>query len=454
MNNTCTVCDTGYYLAIDSSCQPKFTTIVNCNNSIAFCDICVSGLYNSANNVNYCIKCQDGFQFSTLNNMCLPQSNSIPNCKVQLPNYNMNNLPLCMVCEQGYFVNSYGLCSIYNPNITSTGCSVYNCLYCAQNSSTCSFCFTPWGISPNGLCQTNATGLCNNISNCQSCMNSTFCVTCVSSFLPNQLGSCVLCNIAGCSSCNQQNNCSSCLTNFNLLGGICISCNIPNCNSCSNNNICANCTSTSTITYSPSSSGNMCVQCNLTSCISCSMDNVCGVCNNGYQLYTSLTQSAICITCNVTNCQSCNANNVCSNCAQGYNLYQGVCKTCSYPCQTCNPDGSCINCVTPFFASTPANGSCFASTVPNCIAYNLSNIAQCTQCNSTFTLTVNNTCAFICNSVCATCNSANPNICLNCSNGYFLANGTCNQCQIAGCSVCNATACITCSSGFYQFSST
>ena len=39
MNNTCTVCDTGYYLALDLSCQPKFNSIINCNNSITFCDI-------------------------------------------------------------------------------------------------------------------------------------------------------------------------------------------------------------------------------------------------------------------------------------------------------------------------------------------------------------------------------------------------------------------------------
>ena len=108
------------------------------------------------------------------------------------------------------------------------------------------------------------------------------------------------------------------------------------------------------------------------------------------------------------------------------------------------------------YASTPAiNGSCFASTVPNCIAYNLNNTALCTQCNSITTLNQNSsTCILICNSICSTCDTNNPNICLSCGSGFYLANSTCNQCQIAGCSSCNATACLSCMAGFYAFSNT
>lgn len=87
-----------------------------------------------------------------MQNACVPQSNSIPNCKVQLSNYNLGSNPVCIVCTQGYYINSWGLCSQYNPALNNTGCSVYNCLYCAQNSSTCSFCFQPWGISATGQC--------------------------------------------------------------------------------------------------------------------------------------------------------------------------------------------------------------------------------------------------------------------------------------------------------------
>ena len=76
-----------------------------------------------------CIECYAGFQYDSTQNLCLPQQNNIPHCKVQLPNYASNNIPVCYVCEQGYYVNSWGLCSAYNPNMNNTGCSIYNCLY-------------------------------------------------------------------------------------------------------------------------------------------------------------------------------------------------------------------------------------------------------------------------------------------------------------------------------------
>jgi proprotein convertase subtilisin/kexin type 5 len=209
MNNICTVCDTGYYLAIGGTCQPKFNNIVNCGNSILFCDICVIGLYNISSTTNYCIKCQNGFNF--MNGVCMPALNSIANCKVQTPDYMDNMLPICLICEQGYYINSYGQCSIYNPNTSSTGCTVYNCLYCALNSSTCSFCFVPWGISSTGICLTSNQIICG--ANCLSCLNSTSCVNCAPKYLPNN-GMCVLCNILGCQTCVNANNCTTCLPGY------------------------------------------------------------------------------------------------------------------------------------------------------------------------------------------------------------------------------------------------
>lgn len=114
-------------------------------------------------------------------------------------------------------------------------------------------------------------------------------------------------------------------------------------------------------------------------CVSCSTTNMCGICNNGYQL-----ANGNCVTCNVTSCNQCSSNNVCSTCAQGYSLTSnGTCVLCSYPCVTCNNDNSCATCSTPFYISTPVNGSCIAATVPNCNQYSTTNgTAVCTQCIS------------------------------------------------------------------------
>ena len=95
-NNACTVCDSGYYLALDLTCQAKFTNIVSCQNTIQYCDICVVGIATSSSTF-YCIRCQDGFQFNTATSQCMPQMNSISNCKVQLPDYNFNNLFVRMI---------------------------------------------------------------------------------------------------------------------------------------------------------------------------------------------------------------------------------------------------------------------------------------------------------------------------------------------------------------------
>lgn len=36
-NNTCSICDTGYYLSINLICIAKYNNIVNCGNQIQYC---------------------------------------------------------------------------------------------------------------------------------------------------------------------------------------------------------------------------------------------------------------------------------------------------------------------------------------------------------------------------------------------------------------------------------
>ena len=238
--NFCTVCGAGYYLNTDLSCQVIDQTILtSCSSNIAFCFVCAT---NVSSNTETCYRCMEGFEFSSNAGACIPQTNSIDNCKFQVTS--LTGLPACIVCTQGYFMNSWGTCSLYSPQLANTGCSVYNCLHCAVNSTTCSFCFEPWGISETGQCQTNNTSICTD-SNCQSCSNSSYCFTCVNTYRP-YLGSCLQCQVKGCDYCKTPNTCSSCLDNYNLLSnGFCLICDITNCNKCSENNVCQTCSSRS-----------------------------------------------------------------------------------------------------------------------------------------------------------------------------------------------------------------
>lgn len=165
--------------------------------------------------------------------------------------------PYCLICEQGYFVNSFGLCTQYVLATNNTGCSIYNCLYCGYNSSLCSFCFVPWGISSTGVCQTSL--FCS--ANCQLCTNSSQCLTCAPSYTVNSTGVCISCNVANCQTCQQANVCATCAFNYTLAStGFCISCPIDKCTACSANGVCQTCNDTvAGIDYFPSSNGNLCV---------------------------------------------------------------------------------------------------------------------------------------------------------------------------------------------------
>lgn len=378
--------------------------------------------------------------------MCIPQSNTIPNCAIQQA-HGFALQPYCVTCIQGYFTNSWGLCTAYNPATQNAGCSVYNCLYCAMNNTSCSFCLAPWGISSTGICQ--ATIFCP--SNCQFCTNPSTCLTCVATFTLNTTGTCILCNITGCSTCQVANFCNNCQHNFTGAKGICLACPILNCLGCSSNNVCQTCANGTTL----SSTRGSCVACSgLTNCVSCTSTNSCGICQAGYQLFSSTGQTTdqVCILCNKPNCLSCNTNG-CALCASNYNSDgNGNCVQCLFPCVTCNPNSSCLTCSTPFYFLTALSaGTCVVNSIPNCISYSAINTSQCTGCNTTmipYSLSSSNTCVLNCPQNCGVCVN---NLCTTCLAGFLLSSGACSACQVAGCADCssNIALCNTCQPGFY-----
>ncbi len=458
-NNFCTVCLSGYYLTTNLTCMPMYSNLANCQNQIQYCDMCVVNLVNNSS-MKFCIKCMDGFEFDSTNSVCIPQTNSIPNCKVQT-NWGFNMQPYCQVCTQGYYVNTWGLCTQYNPATNNTGCSVYNCLYCGTNSTQCSFCFQPWAINNNGMCQTSV--FCS--ANCQVCVNSSVCLTCASGYTVSTATSqCVLCNVNNCASCNQANVCASCSSGFTLsTNGVCLMCNIANCNQCSDVNYCQTCNTVNGTQLSPSPNGGSCFACNtmlanMANCISCNGTNSCGQCQNGYQLYIPMNGAGVCIECNIQNCQACMLSGTavtCLTCAQDYSAVNGNCIQCQYPCMTCTSNqgpNNCATCSTPYYFMTAlSNGSCVVNLIPNCISYNTTNTTQCTGCSSGYTYnSTTNMCVFTCPANCQACSS--PSVCTNCVAGFYTAsNNTCSQCQVTGCSSCsnNGATCTACFTGFY-----
>ncbi len=291
-------------------------------------------------------------------------------------------------------MNAYGGCTQYNPATNNTNCTVYNCLYCALNSTTCSFCFSPWGISSTGQCQTSV----NCSSNCQFCTNSSVCLTCASSYTLNQPNTCVLCQISNCQLCQQQNLCTTCATGYSLTGNkTCLSCNVNSCLNCSDVNICATCANTASgIAQFPSPTGGACFPCdktlsNMGNCLSCNGTNSCGLCSNGFQLFILQGGSGICIQCNIANCLSCGLNGTtitCAVCALGYSSTGSSCIQCLYPCMSCNTNQSpnnCVKCQPPlYFPIALGNGSCVQNKIPNCANYSSSNITLCQSCNDNY----------------------------------------------------------------------
>jgi len=467
-NNVCSQCVSGFILTGTSvstmACVAIRTNITNCQGQIQYCSMCVINYVNnnpSSANQKYCVQCQDGFEFDSTNSVCIPQTNNIPHCKIQ-SNMGYYIPPYCVVCEQGYFVNTYGLCTQYAPQTNNTNCTVYNCLYCGVNSTQCSFCFAPWGISSTGVCQTNIN-ICS--ANCQYCANSTTCFSCNQNYTLNAPNTCTLCQVSNCQLCTQQNTCSQCTTGFSLTGNnACLTCGITNCNNCSDINICSSCKVNSAgVQLYPATNGGSCLVCdktisNMDNCISCNATSSCGLCQNGYQLYIPQGGSGVCIQCNIQNCLSCGLNNgnvVCMTCASRYSANGNSCTQCLYPCATCTTNqgpNNCATCSTPsYFTTALSNGTCVSNLIPNCVNYNTSNITLCSSCNTGYTYnSTTNACDSNCPQFCQACN--NPTTCTQCVSGFFLAsNGTCTQCLVSGCSACpgNGSICSTCFQGFY-----
>jgi len=89
----------------------------------------------------------------------------------------------------------------------------------------------------------------------------------------------------------------------------------------------------------------------------------------------------------------------------------------------------------------------------NCL--NCANEYNCTQCQSGFTVFVQDSlkACVSCVSTCETCAENLPNVCLSCGEGSYLSgNGTCISC-VDNCEECAKGTCTSCSLGYFMTSS-
>ena len=117
----------------------------------------------------------------------------------QAGNCTVNNCVICYAggtscyrCQQGYQVATNGSC-------LSTTCSIANCQLC--NGALCSNCFPGYSRSNDQL-------VCNPVCSdvfCSNCIGPEVCGTCVSPYIPDSAGKCILdCTkiaVANCAEC-------------------------------------------------------------------------------------------------------------------------------------------------------------------------------------------------------------------------------------------------------------
>jgi hypothetical protein len=236
--------------------------------------------------------------------------------------------------------------------------------------------------------------------------------------------------------------CSSCIDGYTTANGgtsCTYNCGILNCALCNSSISCQTCinsytlsaTATScTLACSPgffvnSNNGSSCQSCSLmiNNCATCSYSSLNGsvICSACLQLYF-LTASGTCTSCSsvLSNCLFCSDPVNCLSCTSGYNL---VFINSQYVCQlpyTCN--------------------------VANCYQCSSTNSSQCTNCSNVYYLT-NGTCSLI------TCldvqyYDGTTSSCV-CPDGLLLINQKCTYCSIASCTTCNSGGCIKCESRYY-----
>lgn len=311
-----------------------------------------------------------------------PADNSCKACTIALCRQ-CSNATNCVTCDpySGTFLAD-GLCIFNCPIGTYRSVSESRCLKCA---STCSSCLN------SSFCLTCITGSALYQGSCLSrCPNGTY----------NDTGVCKSCP-SGCFICTSLQSCSVCSAGYALyVSGSTSSC-VINCPSGSFSALIAS-------TVFSNSNSYQCISC-FSPCKTCiTSGNVCTSCVSGYSL-----QGTTCVS-------SCQAGyypkTIISTSLWGEPIHITVCRQCSEACLTCSDQNTCTSCPTGF--NIDASGNCLSSC-PNATTYYQPTTRQCLSCSA----------------ACYTCKGPLVTDCLSCYPGYNLYQGSCI---------------VTCPFGFYS----
>ena len=485
INNKCSSCNSGYYLATDdnvkSQCK-KCSDVVNnciecsgqisnikctkCENSYLLsnnkCIKCKTGIYDAcktcdSSNPNFCGSCNKGY-YLPLNEpnreKCKKCSDSINNCE-ECEYDAVNNKVVCTACKLNYYVTSSKECAIactIKPGIYCKTCNTPNLNQC----KTCNYgYYLPSDDSEKSNCK-KCTDLSSNCNECIGTLTSVDCKSCTNNYFLSS-GICYKkCDIGEneyCKSCNPENQaqCQTCNEGYylpsddpdktkcktcNSVKSNCIECsgtkNSINCTKCDNNFILYN---NKCYTKCQIGKNEYCKSCNP------ELQHQCGTCNDGFYLPKDDIEKTRCTSCSeaIDYCNKCYTTDtglICTGCSNKYYLYENQCIIgCSTGlyysrCKTCNPDNpnQCGSCNEEYYLATDDEykTSCYSCK---------SKIQYCKNCVGT---------------------KANPT-CTECEKRYFL-NTKKNRCEeICGvypsyhCRECNITTneCKVCYDGYY-----
>lgn len=378
---TCSSCGLGRYLAAGGlSCQSCPITCSECLNT-SFCTQCRPG-YDKVNDTCVCgPNCTD-CQTNSTDQLC---------ASCTLGPFSCNG------CLPGYLINLNGTCSPCSLNFTAcTACTATNCMECAS----------PFVLTPSG-CQ------CNNTDNMYLSVNGSTCLPCNNS--------------------------------------------IPNCTSCTNTGPTTPTTCTASVVgyfieaggQSVASCGGFCLTCSLnaTNCGSClptytmMVIGYCDCNNTNAYFYDPVTKGCLACSALIPNCLVCSPsglNTSCFQCASKtyWNSTTLTCESCPSSCSDCSSSTTCVTCPDTFVLSETLPGwmvvgDCVCNTTSDAAYYD-SITKTCQKCSYFYPS-------------CASCSNttATPN-CSVCSDGTYLANGTCVNCP-SSCATCSSpTTCTTC----------
>lgn len=193
-----------------------------------------------------------------------------------------------------------------------------------------------------------------------------------------------------------------------------------------------------------------------TGCKSCDINKfnniVCRQASNGYVLIKGVIYkcSSTCLTCAETLVSG--IASICLSCPNGYSYAYGTCTKCTGNYSvTCLPNNAyySLSCLPGF---TAKNGECKACGL-NCIKCDIAGADKCDAGGCKLSALLKADGCLPCFKGCYIC-AADPNICMQCSDYYYLSNNTCQLCS-ANCKACtSATSCTSCQSGYYLINNT